>query len=186
MENIRNRFRDSLFAVKNLRVLVCAALLAAISIVCGKFLAFGVGNVLRFSFENLPILLAGIAFGPIVGAITGLLADLLGCLMVGYAINPLVTAGAVMIGFLSGFLSCLIPSKHLCLRVSLCVAVSHMVGSVLVKTYGLAAWYDFPLYQLMLWRALNYLIIGIVEGTLLYFLLRNGAVKKQLEHMKKR
>ena len=46
----------------NLRLLAVSAFLAALSIVCGKYLALPVGNVLRFSFENLPILLAGMMF----------------------------------------------------------------------------------------------------------------------------
>ena len=80
-----------------LRVSVLMAMLSAISIICGKYLAFGVGNVLRFSFENLPIIFASVALGPIPGMLVGIVADLVGCLMVGYTINPLVTLGAAAI-----------------------------------------------------------------------------------------
>ena len=69
------------------RLVVCA-FLVALSIVCGKFLAIPVGEILRFSFENLPILFAGLAFGPVAGALVGVCADLLGCVLRGYAINP--------------------------------------------------------------------------------------------------
>ena len=48
----------------HLQRLVIAGLLAALSILCGKYLAIRGGDVLRFSFENLPILLAGFALGP--------------------------------------------------------------------------------------------------------------------------
>ena len=88
----------------NLRLLAVSAFLAALSIICGKYLALSVGNVLRFSFENLPILLAGMMFGPLVGMTVGVVADLIGCLMVAYAINPLVTLGAACIGLLGGVL----------------------------------------------------------------------------------
>ena len=87
---------------RSLQILTFSALLSAISIVCGKYLAINLGEVLRFSFENLPIIFAGIGFGPLVGGAVGLAADLLGCLLVGYAINPLVTLGAAAIGFISG------------------------------------------------------------------------------------
>ncbi|MBP3583660.1 MAG: folate family ECF transporter S component, partial [Clostridia bacterium] len=73
-----------------LQLAVALSMLAAISIILGKYLAFGIGNVLRFSFENLPIAFAGIAFGPIAGALVGAVADLIGCLLVGYEINWLV------------------------------------------------------------------------------------------------
>ncbi len=49
----------------NLQLLAVSAFLAALSIICGKYLALSLGNVLRFSFENLPIVLAGVAFGPV-------------------------------------------------------------------------------------------------------------------------
>ncbi|MBQ9798211.1 MAG: folate family ECF transporter S component, partial [Clostridia bacterium] len=88
----------------NVRLLAVSAFLAALSIICGKYLALSLGNVLRFSFENLSILLAGMVFGPVVGAVVGIVADLVGCLMVGYAINPLVTLGAACVGLLGGLL----------------------------------------------------------------------------------
>ncbi|MDE5563661.1 MAG: folate family ECF transporter S component, partial [Oscillospiraceae bacterium] len=81
----------------NVRVLIIAALLIAMSIVFGKVLSFTIGP-LRISFENLPILMAGIFFGSIIGMVVGAAADVIGCLIVGYAINPIITAGAAWIG----------------------------------------------------------------------------------------
>ena len=88
--------------ITNLKVLVTAALFSTISFVCGKFLAFNIGDTVRFSFENLPIILCGMAFGPAVGALTGLAADIIGCILRGYAINPVLTFAAAFIGFSSG------------------------------------------------------------------------------------
>ena len=161
-----------------LRILVAAAFLAAISIVSGKYLQLPVGEVLRFSFENMPIILAGIAFGPFVGLCVGVVADLVGCLMVGYTINPLVTAGAACIGLVSGLVSFLLTKLNAShtLKIVLSVGIAHIVGSVLVKTVGLAIYYDMPLWALMLWRLLNYAIIGTLEGVILWFLLRSRAI----------
>ena len=86
----------------DLKILCQLAMLIAISIVAGKYLAIGIGEVLRFSLENLPIIFAGIAFGPIAGILVGVAADLIGCLLVGYTINPIVTIGAAVIGGVSG------------------------------------------------------------------------------------
>ncbi len=159
------------------RALTTAAMLAAMSIVCGKYLAFPIGNVMRFSFENLPIILCGMMFGPIMGALTGVVADLFGCLLVGYTINPIVTLGAFAIGFLSG-LVCKIPViKSDLLKLILAVIVSHTVGSVLIKTFGLAAFYSFPVYVLMAWRALNYLIVGTAEIIALHFISKNNYIR---------
>ena len=60
----------------NIKVLVCSAVFAAISIICGKFLAISIGDTIRISFENTPIILSGFCFGPVVGLLTGLIADI--------------------------------------------------------------------------------------------------------------
>lgn len=166
-----------------LKVMVAASLLAAMSIVCGKYLAFGVGNVLRFSFENLPIILAGMLFGPVVGATVGAAADIIGCLLVGYTLNPVITVGAAAIGFVGGTAYGLFMHKtRLCqgLCVSISVAAAHICGSVLIKTFGLAVFYDMPFPVLLLWRFVNYLIIGAIEAALLCFVLKNKAVTSAL------
>lgn len=165
---------------KRLQVSVLLALFTAMSIVFGKYLAIPGGNVMRFSFENLPILLAGICFGPFAGAIVGAAADLIGCMLVGYSINPVVTLGAVAIGCVSGLCARFLPGRSLVVRVAVSVIAAHLVGSVLIKTYGLAKYYDMPLLTLMLWRACNYLIVGAAEGILSFLLLKNNAIVRIL------
>jgi uncharacterized BrkB/YihY/UPF0761 family membrane protein len=60
------------------------------------------------------------------------------------------------------------------------VLISHVFGSVLIKTVGLSAFYSFPLWELMLWRLLNYVIVAALEVMLIYILLKNKSVRKQL------
>ncbi len=165
-------------------IMVAAALLTALSIICGKYLAIRGGDVLRFSFENLPLLLAGVAFGPVVGALTAVAADLIGCLLVGYTINPLITLGGALIGCIGGVCYRYTPKLPPRVRVLLTTALAHLVGSVIVKTLGLAAFYDMPLWELAMWRLLNYAIIGAAEGFLLYGILKNKAILSQLERIK--
>ena len=169
-----------------LRTSVMCALLAAMSIVLGKLLAINLGEVLRLSFENLPIIFAGAAFGPIAGLFVGALADILGCLIVGYAINPLVTLGAIAIGAVSGLYR-ILPNRSggvsRFLRIAVTVLLAHLVGSVLIKTAGLSAFYSMPYYALLLWRALNYLIVGSLEFLVLSVLLCNGRIRYLIEKM---
>ena len=165
------------------RLVICA-FLVALSIVCGKFLAIPVGEVLRFSFENLPILFAGLAFGPVAGVLVGASADLLGCVLRGYAVNPWVTAGAVLIGLSAGLGGVLLRRLPLVWRVVVTTLVAHLVGSVVVKTIGLSVYYAFPLWELTLWRLLNYAIVGVAEAALLYLLLRNPGIRRFLPHRK--
>ena len=168
----------------SLKVMCAVALLATISIICGKFLSFPQEGTFRFSVENLPILLAGVVFGPVAGAITGLLADLLGCFLRGWAPLPLVTAGAVAIGLTSGLLYRFIAPKSLALRTGIAVFGAHALGSVLIKTLGLAHAYGSPFLPTLGWRGLNYLVIGALEFLLLYLLLRNKAVSGQLNRFR--
>ena len=167
-----------------LKALALMAILAAISIILGKYLAIGIGEVLRFSFENLPIIFAGLIFGPLGGAAVGVVADLVGCVLVGYTINPIITIGAAVIGALSGLFRILFmrnaASPYSAVKIALTVILSHTVGSVIIKTFGLAAYYDMPFFILMLWRLLNYLIVGGLEAVLLYFLLKNKAVRREM------
>ena len=176
-------------AQRILRVTVYSALLAAISIICGKYLAFNVGEFIRFSFENLPIIFAGMTFGPIVGALVGAVADLVGCLLVGYAINPVITVAAALIGMISG-LYYFVPERggrlwHF-MKISATVSCAHFIGSVIVKSIGLSAFYQMPLHVLMAWRALNYLIVGALEGFILYHLMKNKMLIREISKITKK
>ena len=54
------------------------------------------------------------------------------------------------------------------------------MGSVLIKTIGLADFYHMPYTVLMLWRMLNYLIVGIIDGTIIYILMKNKGISMQI------
>ena len=158
---------------RHLRVLLLMSLFMALSIVFGKFLAFNLGEMLRISFENLPILFAGLTLGPIAGVTVAVGADLLGCLLVGYAINPIVTLGAATVGCCAGLVGILTRKLPLSLRVVFTVLFSHLLGSVCIKTAGLSAFYGVSYPVLLLWRTLNYLLVGTAEGILLFVLLKS-------------
>ena len=162
-------------------------MLAAVSIICGKFLALNLTPFMRFSFENLPIIFAGAAFGPI-GALVGAVADLVGGFIVyGGDVNPIITLGSASIGLVSGFawrICGRMRMPHL-VRVIVTVLSAHLIGSVIIKSLaltvyleliGLNAVYEIPLIFVMLWRLLNYAIVGTAEGILLYFLLKNKLI----------
>lgn len=167
----------------SIKIMACASILAAMSIVLGKYLAFNLTPVIRISFENLPILIAGIFFGPVVGAAVGIVADLLGCLMVGYTINPIITLGAGSIGLISGLISLALKKSKLP-RVLFSVVAAHLIGSVTIKTIGLVIFYSMPLMETAMWRLLTYAIIGTAECVLIYLLVKNPAFERQIENMK--
>lgn len=59
--------------------LTVCALLTALSVVLARLLTIIPSEVSRFSLEAVPILLAGLLFGPLPGAAVGFAADFIGC-----------------------------------------------------------------------------------------------------------
>lgn len=131
------------------------SILIALSVVFGKMLSITTGP-LRFSFENLPILLSSILFGPLVGAITGGLSDIIGCVLVGYTINPIITLGSISIGVISGY----IYKHHGGILSS--VVIAHIIGSLIIKSIGLYLYYSYPIHLILL-RIPTYLIVATLE-----------------------
>lgn len=86
---------------------VKAGFLVAISIVMTRYVFImlplaGVG-VLRISFGYLPLMLSGIMFGPLVGGLTGLAADLIGVLIAPQGpYHPGFTLSSVLWGVIPG------------------------------------------------------------------------------------
>lgn len=162
----------------NLKVLLVSAMFIALSIVLGKQLSFTLGPI-RISFENLTILMAGIMFGPIVGLVVGAAADIIGCIVVGYTICPIITVGAAAIGFISGVVSFYCFQSSTKLRIASAVGLAHIIGSIIIKSIGLYLYFSYPL-PMVLMRIPTYIIIGCTEGFIIYTLVTNKAFSVQL------
>lgn len=161
------------------RIALCA-ILSALSILMGKYLAINIGESIRLSFENLPILIAGFYLGPLAGAAVGIVADLVGCLLVGYSINPIITLGAATVGVLSGIAGTLKCKSNL-KKVLIVVIPAHALGSVLIKTAGLVIYYRMPFLATLGWRALTYVIIAVLEIILMLALTGSRAINMQMK-----
>lgn len=164
-------------------VLILSALFVALSIILGKQLSFTAGPF-RISFENLTVLMAGMFFGPAVGAIVGACADLIGCLIVGYSINPIVTAGAASVGFVAGLVWKLLSRLNIKKRVFLSAGIAHVIGSMIIKSIGLYIYFGFPLAMIAL-RIPLYIVIGALEAYIILLLLRNKEISRLLERSRK-
>ncbi len=177
---ISKRNKIGLFgSIKNMTV---AAMLTAMSVVigilCKTAMNFGMG-LFRVTFENLPILIAGIMFGPIVGGIVGAATDIVSYLLSPqtYPINLTVTLGAVSIGFVSGFFAKYVVKKNGYMRMILPSAIAHIVGSMIIKPIGLYQFYGIA----VVWRIPLYLVIAPVEIMLICLLYRNNNIRKLID-----
>ena len=168
----------------NLKALVVCSLLAALSIVFGKFLAIPVGDSMRFSFENTPLFVAGFIFGPVWGCLTAIVADLVGGLMVyGGNVNIIITLGAAIIGFSGGIFYRLLKTKPF-FRIAISVIIAHVIGSIFIKSLGIHVFNGSPYIVLLGWRSINYVIMSIIDTLVLYFLFKNKSFIKIAESLK--
>lgn len=169
---------------KTIRKITNMAMMVALSIVIGIFcksvLNFGNG-LFRITFENLPIILTGIALGPIAGGVVGLASDIISYLLSPqvYPLNVVVTIGATTIGVLSGFISKYVI-KHKCkMQIIVSSSVAHLIGSMIIKSIGLYSYYG----VLVLWRVPLYLVIATIEIILLCLLLQSKAFSKTVGYI---
>ena len=169
-------------SVINLRSLVTAAMLTAMSVVIGIFcktvLNFADG-LFRVTFENLPIILSGIIFGPFVGGLVGGASDLVSYLLSAQAYPPnlVVTLGAITVGAVSGIGAKYVIPKRGNLQFAVAGISAHAIGSMIIKPIGLYAFYGW----LVLWRIPLYLVIAPLEIIIICLLYKNGATRRLID-----
>lgn len=182
---IKTKSSNKLTVFGSVKVLVACALFIAMSIVLGKILSIKIGDNIRISFENLSLILAGILYGPLIGMFTAVAADILGCFIAGYAINPIITLGAACIGFIAGAVSLFAFKRHSLPNIAISTFASHIVGSMIVKTIGLYIYYPNARVTLP-WRVPIYLITSVAETALIFSLLKSKAFIAAFEKVKKK
>jgi ECF transporter S component (folate family) len=169
--------------LRNVRVLATAAMLGALSVVigifCKNFLNFGAG-MFRVTFENFPIILSGILFGPAVGASVGIISDMVSYFLStqSFAISPIVTLGAALVGAVSGIVSNYIIKKRGVAQVLISVIAAHAIGSLLVKTFGIYAYYNISYGLMLLYRLPTYTVIAALESSAICLILKHKAFRK--------
>jgi len=167
----------------SLRVLTLAAMLAAVSvvigIVCKNFLTFNI--YYRVTFENLPVIFAGILFGPFVGMAVAVVADAASCLLsTNPVINPLISVGAACVGFCAGAVPRWIVRRPGALQTSLSVASAHLLGQVAIKSVAKMIWYEMPWWGIFIGFGIS-ACVGTIEFFILIYLLGRRSIMSALE-----
>ena len=163
----------------SVRTLTMLALLVAMSIVFSRVLSISTGFV-RFNLGSLPVLLAGILFGPWAGFVVGMVADIIGGVLAGYAINPLITLGAASIGLVGGLGWQKLSHLRTGNRLWCSVLAAHFVGSMVINSLALHIFYGYAWATLAV-RIPNALILAAVNTVLLRILLENRALMKMVK-----
>lgn len=167
--------------------LVSLGALTAIYLILSRFLAINIGGFGRIQLGVVARIMAGIWFGPVAGAMCGLASDLLGCLIQGYAVNPLITLAAVLWGVIPALFvpkqsSTKDPSakKASILKLCLGTVIACVVCTLFVTTAGLVWINGYNLYAILPTRLTQLLLqtpVYCAIVCLLYF----SPVTKQVE-----
>ena len=167
--------------------LTLSAMLIAMSVVigifCKTFLNFG-GGLFRITFENLPIILSGIMFGPLVATVVGVATDLVSYLLSPqiYPPNLVVTLGAATVGFISGFITHFLLKKQGYAQIIISGIAAHAVGAMIIKSIGLFSFYGWA----VIWRVPTYIVIAAVEITILCLLYKNATFRRLIDKFVKK
>ena len=92
----------------------------------------------------------------------------------------MVTLGAITVGLVGGAFWRIFSAFPYAPRLAISVLAAHLCGSVLIKTVGLwlLIYNEMPFFIVLLWRLLNYAIVGAAELGLLYLLLKNRSLRR--------
>ncbi len=146
-------------------ILVISAMIVAITVILSRIGSINIGNTLRIGFGRVPVFLAGLWFGPVVGLAVGAVADILGALMfTGW--NPVITIPAALAGLLPPIVAKVIrlkPQNDSSGRVALFVKVLFTVTLVHLLTSGV-----------LMSVILNYFYPSQSQGLVALMLTRSG------------
>ena len=165
------------------KTLAYCAMLSALQVVLARLIIPMPAADTRFSLEAIPVVLAGILFGPVPGAMVGFGSDLVGCLFSGYGYNPLFCLPPILYGLFGGFFRYYVNSKPNFWRVLLTYVPPVVLGSILWQSFTLAYVYNSQgafLQSLILklsTRSVQFVIAGTLEALVTYILLKSGIFK---------
>ena len=165
-------------SLRHIRTLTSVALLTALSVVigilCKNFFTFNV--YYRVTFENMPILLAGILYGPAAGAVCGALADVISCLCsTNPAVIPLITVGAATVGLCAGLVSKFFIKKHGPLQYFIASLTGHLLGQVAIKSIAKILFLGMPSFGIAIGLGIS-VVVGTLEFLAISLIMKKGIV----------
>ena len=154
-----------------IRTISTLSMLIAVSIILSRLLGFYLTESLRVSFEYFPVILSGIIFGPLAGAVVGGLSDFLGsALFSGAGFFPPLMVGPILAGFLAGVVAKYIFVnkldrwwKYIVLVVSV-----ELLSNLLWGSFALSLLYGSPFLPYLAMRAPIKIVIAIADAHLVY------------------
>ena len=168
--------RQNKFSTKSLAY---CAMLTALSVVFARLMGLMPNESMRFSIEAVPIFLAGMLFGPVLGGCVGFAADFIGCLFSPFGYNPIFCIPPILYGVFAGLLRPMLRKQVSILRLTIAFLLPVVIGSLLYQSATLAYMYykDGPFFQGFLYylstRSVQFAITLAADVTVIYLLLKS-------------
>lgn len=164
------------------KTVVCCAMLTALSVVMARVLCFATPDGVRWSADKFPLFLAGMFFGPLMGAVTGFAADFLGSLLQ-FGFNPLLCPPAILYGLFGGLLRWYIQKNPTVFRLALSYLCPVVLGSILYQSCMLAYFYFDGVYKegllyYLSTRSVQFAIMLVVEVLIIYTLMKTNVLSR--------
>ena len=165
--------------LKKPKALAVCAMLAALSVIVARLIVPMPNAFTRFSIEAIPIVIAGLLFGPLAGGSVGFIADLVGCLFSGYGYNPLFCVPPILYGVLAGLLRFLLYRKTDLWRIILIYLPPVVFGSILYQSCTLAWVYNSKgtfsasLSYFLTTRSIQFAVTLVIDAVLTWLLFRS-------------
>lgn len=155
--------------------LAVMGLLTALTIIASRYLKIEIGTMIRLNFSSSFIMLSGIWLGPIAGALVGLVSDLLGCVVGGYAINPMYTLMPMMVGVFAALCLPIFKKYKNVFVYALVILVITLITSTFYGTWVLSIYYGSPFWP-NFWTRLVQGLCSTVMNTIVVYMLYNSQV----------
>lgn len=166
-------------ATMTTRTLAYCALLSALSVVLARLAGLMPNEFTRFSIEAVPIILAGLFFGPVAGGCVGFTADFVGCLFSPFGYNPIYCIPPILYGVCGGLFRFWIASKPSLVRLFFSILPATALGSIAIQScvlafmqYGTKNFTKGLIYFLST-RSVQFSIMLVVNTALIWLLLRS-------------
>jgi ECF transporter S component (folate family) len=161
------------------KTMAYCAMLTALSVVFARLMGLMPNESMRFSIEAVPIFLAGMLFGPVLGGCVGFAADFIGCLFSPFGYNPIFCIPPILYGVAAGLLRPMLRKQVSILRLAIAFLLPVVIGSLLYQSATLAYMYykDGPFLQGFLYylttRSVQFAITLVADVTVIYLLLKS-------------
>ena len=157
-------------------------MLTAVSVVLSRFCVIYLTESIRIEFGNLPILLAGILGGPLAGAVVGGMADVVGgCFLSSSVYFPPLTLTPMLVGFFAGLLGRTLLQRPTVWKALLLTGLTNTAGKFLWTTLCLYLLYGTPLPALLAARAPLCILMAILEGLVIYKLIKGRYFERYIQ-----